>query len=103
MYLVNEVTSLQAQVGRDVFVDCPRKFVIQLPRHKTECYRTQCKNAGYCNQEWLDITSKAGFNLRSLVQDLNGAINLVVLDGSVYEKSQVVKTKSDDLNRVLEA
>lgn len=103
MYLVNEVTSLQAQVGRDVLVNCPGKFVIQFPRDETECYRTQRKNAGHCDQERLNIMSKARFNLSSLVQDLNGAINLVVLDGSVYKETQVVKTKSDDLNRVLEA
>jgi len=84
-----------------VLVDCPGKLVIQLPRHETECYRTQRKNAGYCDQERLYIVSKTGFDLCSLVQDLNGAINLVVLDGCVYEKTQVVKTKSDDLNRVL--
>ena len=86
-----------------MFVDCPGEFVIQFPRHKTESYRTQRKNTRYCNQERLYVMSEAGLNLGIVVQNLDCAINLVVLDGSVYEQAQVVKTKSDDLNRVLEA
>jgi hypothetical protein len=102
-YLVNEITTLQAQVGRDVFVDSPGKFVVQLPRHDTESYRTQRENAGYCNQERLHIMPKVEFDLIGCVQNLDRTIDLIVLDCSVYEQTEVVETKSDDLNRVLEA
>jgi hypothetical protein len=46
---------------------------------------------------------KAGSDFIFRVQGLNRAIDLVVLDDCVYEKTEVVETKSNDLNRVFEA
>lgn len=99
--LVDQISPLQAQVGRDVFVDCPRKLVVQLPCHERQRNCAQCYHTWRSQEErlevhpcpWLDIT---------IPKLVNGLIDLVHLHSRVDEHSQVVQAYSNDLNRVLE-
>lgn len=54
-YLIRQVHAPQSYIGADLFVNCPGKFFIQLPRHKRHENRTERNNAGYSNAVRSDV------------------------------------------------
>ena len=51
--LKRQISPLHSKVGRDVFVDGPRKFIVELPRCHREEDAAERQDARYGNEEWL--------------------------------------------------
>lgn len=102
-YLVGQVTPLQSQISTDVLVDGPRKFVVQLPCFKGKKDGGHSHQAGQGDQHRLDIGPELRFDESALVQLVGGVPDLVELDRSIDENTDVVDDETNDLNGVLQA
>jgi hypothetical protein len=100
-HLVDQEPLLHTQVGTNLLVDCPGEFAIQLPRHKGQKHGANTYDDGYGDEEGLDIGPVLGVEEGQFHQALRRIGNLVELDGSIYEDSQIHGAQADDLNRVL--
>lgn len=102
--LICQVAALHADVGGDVLVDAPRKLVVELPADDGHEDGAEGEDAGNRNQERLDLRPDFRVNQQVLVeQPFVGFLDLVDLDGTVDEESEVEEAEPDDLDRVFQA
>jgi hypothetical protein len=100
--LKGQIPSLHAEVGRNVLVDGPCKFVVQLPRRNREEASTNSQNNGYGNEKWLRLAPNCKVDIGGPCQDYNRLVNLLHLHGAVDEKTNIIHAQTDDLNSILE-
>jgi hypothetical protein len=55
MYLICQISSLQAQISTDVFVDGPRELVVEFPSKESKHNRHNSHDNGQSNQHGLDF------------------------------------------------
>lgn len=85
-----------------MFVDRPREFVVQLPRHDDHEHGAHSNDAGDNNEERLRLIPYILVNVAVDRQDRNRILDLLHLDRPVYQKSNITKAYPDDLDRVLQ-
>lgn len=99
--LVSQIAALHLQISADVLVDCPRELVVEFPCHKCHQECAQSHNTRNDDQERLGLIPDVQLNLVHIVQGCHGFSNLLHLDRSVDQESDVTDTQSDDLNCIL--
>lgn len=97
-----QISSLHSQVGTDVFVDCPSKFIVKLPSYDRQEGGPYRNNARDRNQEGFRVGPSIETDLVACDEVVDRILNLIHLYGSVDEESKVEETKADYLNSVLE-
>ena len=102
-YLIRQISPLKPQIGADVFVDGPGKFIVKLPRYDTHQNGADGHDDGQSDCEGLDdcieIRSQG---LPATVFFVDGIPNLIRLYRRLDEKADVVNAEPNNLNRVLE-
>lgn len=98
-----------------MFIDCPRKLIIQLPSDECHDYREEANDTRNSQDVGSNIMPNRviGFDIWyglagilwicEINESCDGLVDLIVLDRSVYQHSNIVEAKSDDLNGVLES
>lgn len=99
--LVDQKPFLHAQIGADLLVDGPGEFAIQLPCYKGQEEGADTNNNGNSDQEGHDIGPVLRSEEVQSHQAVGGIQDLIELDGSIYQNSQVHKYQANDLNSVL--
>lgn len=107
-YLERQIPPLEPQVGRDVLVDGPSEFVVELPGDSTHKNGSQSDYTRASKKEpvklrpdiLVDLSGTAFFRSD---EGVNGLFDLGDLHTGVDHHAYIVKTKSDDLNSVLRA
>lgn len=102
-YLVRQVASLESGVGTDALVDGPRELVVQLPGLECERKGSDRHENWQGDQHGLHVFPKLLGNEGILVQRVCSILDLIELDGGIYENTHVVENEPDDLNGVLQA
>ena len=95
-----KVSPLHSEVGRDMFVDRPGKFVIELPGHNRHQDGAQSENTGDCNEKRLDIPPYVLMSQARFPKILIGLPDLVHLNCRINQQGAIEDTKTDNLNRV---
>ena len=102
-YLIGQIPPLEAQISADVLVDGPCKFIIQLPGDKTENKGSDGHDDGKGNEQRLDLLPKLVDDPVLVVQDSDGVLDLVHLDGGVDQNADIVDDQADNLDSILHA
>lgn len=85
-----------------MLVDCPRKLVVQLPRHEDHQDGSEPHDTGNDDQERLRLGPDHWADLVHVGQDRNRVLDLVDLDCAVDQETDVADTETNDLNRVFQ-
>lgn len=101
-YLEDQVSPLHTQIRGDVFVDGPRKLIVQFPGNSREQHEAKRDDAWNSDQVRVHVVPKVVANLLLASQNVDGIFDLVRLDGGIGQEGQVRYTYADDLNRVLQ-
>lgn len=90
-----------------MLVNCPRKLIIQLPRNGRHDSGEESDDARDRNQIWFDIRpylrGHGGLQPAVRSQSFDRFVDLVVLNRSIDEHSNIIDAKSDDLNGILQS
>jgi hypothetical protein len=103
-----QISLLHPEVGTDVLVDTPSKLVVQLPANHSHQNRRQGDHAGYRNQKWSDLWPDIFFSERLLGyrgrirQSGIRILDLVHLNGGIYQHGQIEYADTNDLDGVLQ-
>ena len=92
-YLEGQVSTLHAEIGTDVLVDCPGEFIVQFPRDDGHYHCEERNDTWHCYQVWLNVCPNGRIRLHVVLceQSINRLFNLVVLNRRVYHHSHVVR------------
>jgi hypothetical protein len=114
-YLELEVSLLHLQVGADMLVDSPCKFIVQLPAYDAHQHGRQSNDTGDRNQRRLNDGPNVPGNGRcgkprigrrpnpKLRQSGIRIMNLVHLDSRVNKHRGIENTDTNDLDGVLQS
>lgn len=97
--------TLHTEIGADVLVYGPGKFVVKLPCLEGEQHGEDRDYARHRDQIWVHIlpnVSRFG-NIVFGRQLLDCSLDLIVLNGSVDKHATIVRGEAKDLNRVLKS
>lgn len=83
-----------------MFVNCPSKFIVELPRHETKQDSSQREHTRSCDQEWPELRIRAF--LHAIVKRSHGLTDLLHFYCRVDHHAKVVQAHTNDLNRVLQ-
>lgn len=88
-----------------MFVNSPRKLIVQLPGDETHDDREECNNNGNRHQKWSNILPDIIFlqDIAPEFESFDSPVNLVELDCSIHQHTNIVDAESDDLNGVFES
>lgn len=114
IHLVRQVAASQSQIGADMFVDGPRKLIIELVSIVAEKDSDCPHEDGHRNGDRLSLVPKVGFDQCSILRVISprprpwlvvavvfeSILNLIILHSSFNKEPQVVYAKANDLNGV---
>ena len=84
--LKGQISSLHSQVGRDMLVNGPRKFVVELPGTNGKQRGADGQDTGYGNEKWLRLAPNGKINIPSCGQLKDG----LLLHGAVDEQTDII-------------
>lgn len=84
-YLESQEASLHSEVGADVFVYCPCKFIVQFPGDETHDNREEGNDNGYRQQEWPNVFPDIIIrqNITFALESFDRPVDLIELDGRI--------------------
>lgn len=102
-HLINQIASLQAQVGRDVFVNCPGELVVKFPGNTAHDDGTQCNNTRHGDEERVHSSPEAQVDFFVSLEFVDGIVDLIILYGRIDQHGQIERTQANNLNCVFQS
>lgn len=86
-----------------MLVDCPCKFVVELPGHKGHEDGSKGHEAWLHDQKRLDLSPELDHDEAIFLENDDGVVDLVDLNRGIDQDAEVVNAETDDLNCVFQA
>lgn len=102
-YLICKIPALHSQIGADMLVDRPCKFIVELPSDNHHQDRAHGNDARNDNQKRLRFPPHVYRDGAFGHKHFDGVLDLLDLHRSVNQKTEVAHAQTDDLNGILEA
>lgn len=99
--LVREISSLQPDIGGDVFINRPSELAVKFPRDEGQQDRAECEHARRSDEAGFQVPPNLLINEALLVKTIDRFIHLIHLHGGINHHTEIVNTYPNDLNRIL--